>query len=121
LNQFKEQQGKSIKPISKANEILTRCRVIPPPPGYLQDVAALCKKHNVLFIVDEVQAGLGRSGANLCHLRDKIRPDMVVLGKALAGGMYALSGVLGDDRVMGIIDPYEYVPLDSTRINAEVP
>jgi ornithine--oxo-acid transaminase len=61
--------------------------IIVPPPGYLQEVAALCKTHNVLFIADEVQAGLGRCGADLCHLKEGVRPDMVVLGKALAGGL----------------------------------
>jgi ornithine--oxo-acid transaminase len=89
----------------------------------LKEVAELCKKHNALFICDEVQTGLGRTGANLCHLREGVRPDLVVLGKALAGGlliqslehtgltslsgMYALSGVLGDDSVMGLLDPFE--------------
>jgi ornithine--oxo-acid transaminase len=62
-------------------------RIVAPPKGYLKEVAALCQKHNVLFIVDEVQCGLGRAGTNLCHLRDDLRPDLVVLGKALAGGM----------------------------------
>ncbi|CZR64870.1 related to CAR2-ornithine aminotransferase [Phialocephala subalpina] len=81
--------------------------IISPPKGYLKEVAELCKKHNVLFICDEVQTGLGRTGANLSHLRENVRPDLVVLGKALAGGMYALSGVLGDDSVMGLLDPFE--------------
>jgi ornithine--oxo-acid transaminase len=67
--------------------LLTLNRIVAPPKGYLKEVAALCKGHNVLFIVDEVQCGLGRAGANLCHLRDGVRPDLVVLGKALAGGM----------------------------------
>lgn len=58
-----------------------------PPEGYLQQVASLCHAHNVLFICDEVQSGLGRAGANLCHLREGVRPDLVVLGKALAGGI----------------------------------
>ena len=62
------------------------CRIVVPPKGYLKEVAQLCKKHNVLFICDEVQTGLGRTGANLCHLREGVRPDLVVLGKALAGG-----------------------------------
>lgn len=59
--------------------------------------------------MDEVQTGLGRAGANLCHLREGVRPDLVVLGKALAGGMYPLSGVMGDDSVMSVIGPYESV------------
>lgn len=58
-----------------------------PPEGYLKEVADICKKHNVLFVCDEVQTGLGRTGVDLCHLRDSVRPDLVVLGKALAGGV----------------------------------
>lgn len=61
-------------------------RVIVPPSGYLKEVEGLCKKHNILFIADEVQCGLGRAGANLAHHRDGVRPDMVVVAKALAGG-----------------------------------
>lgn len=61
--------------------------VIVPPPGYLKGIEELCKKHNVLFIADEVQCGLGRAGANLAHHRDGVRPDMVVIAKALAGGI----------------------------------
>jgi len=60
--------------------------IVAPPNGYLQQVAVLCRAHNVLFVCDEVQSGLGRAGANLCHLREGVRPDLVVLGKALAGG-----------------------------------
>jgi ornithine--oxo-acid transaminase len=58
-----------------------------PPPGYLKEVEELCKRHNILFVVDEVQCGLGRAGADLAHHRYHVRPDLVVLAKALAGGM----------------------------------
>ncbi|KAL2272697.1 hypothetical protein FJTKL_06210 [Diaporthe vaccinii] len=81
--------------------------VIVPPSGYLKEVEQLCKKHNVLFIADEVQCGLGRAGANLAHHRYGVRPDLVVVAKALAGGMYPLSGVMGDKNIMDLLDPYE--------------
>ncbi|PVH83616.1 ornithine aminotransferase [Cadophora sp. DSE1049] len=81
--------------------------MITPPKGYLKAVESLCKEHNVLFICDEIQCGLGRAGSDLFHLREGVRPDMVVLGKALSGGMYALSGVMGDDRTMGLLDSFE--------------
>lgn len=67
-------------------QVLICSRIVAPSTGYLKQVAALCKKYNVLFIADEVQTGLGRTGANLSHLREGVRPDLVVLGKALAGG-----------------------------------
>ncbi|POS75666.1 hypothetical protein DHEL01_v205935, partial [Diaporthe helianthi] len=75
--------------------------VIVPPSGYLKAVEALCKKHNILFIADEVQCGLGRAGANLAHQREGVRPDLVVIAKALAGG------VMGDKRTLDLLDPYE--------------
>lgn len=62
--------------------------MITPPNGYLKAVEALCKEHNVLFICDEIQCGLGRAGSDLFHLREGVRPDMVVLGKALSGGVF---------------------------------
>lgn len=62
-----------------------------PPDGYLKAVAELCTKHNVLFIVDEVQTGLGRCGTPLCHHHEPgVKPDMVCLGKALTGGTIPL-------------------------------
>ncbi|KAH8657936.1 pyridoxal phosphate-dependent transferase [Xylariales sp. PMI_506] len=81
--------------------------IIVPPAGYLKEIETLCRKHNILFIADEIQSGLGRAGANLAHLREDVRPDLVVLGKALAGGMYPLSGVMGDSSIMSLIDYYE--------------
>lgn len=63
------------------------CSVRVPPKGYLKAAADLCKAHNVLFIVDEVQTGFGRCGLELAHHRELgVRPDMVILGKALTGG-----------------------------------
>lgn len=120
-----------------------RTSVIVPPPGYLKEVEKLCKKHNILFIADEVQCGLGRAGANLAYQRDGLHPDLVVIAKALAGGMiyfdspsmaslsvpgmYPLSGVMGNKCTMDLLGPYEYasshmdvetqLTIDQDRIN----
>ena len=74
--------------------------VIVPDKGYLSKVAALLKKHNVLLIVDEVQCGLCRTGRMLASDWESIRPDIVILGKALSGGVYPATAVLADDPIM---------------------
>ncbi|CAN8022828.1 unnamed protein product, partial [Ixodes persulcatus] len=79
--------------------------VIVPTDGYLKGVRQLCTKHNVLWIADEIQTGLGRTGKWLCVDHEQARPDMVVLGKALSGGVYPVSAVLADDQVMLVIKP----------------
>ncbi|KAK7064758.1 ornithine aminotransferase [Favolaschia claudopus] len=79
-----------------------------PSPGYLPAVAALCKKHNILLICDEVQTGLGRTGRLLASDHSNIRPDMILLGKALSGGAYPVSAVLADKSVMLSIKPGEH-------------
>ncbi|KAK6376410.1 ornithine aminotransferase [Exophiala oligosperma] len=81
--------------------------IIVPPKGYLEQVSALCKEYNVLFIADEIQTGFGRAGSNLCHQRDGVKADLVVLGKALSGGLYAMSGVMGSSKIMDVMSPYE--------------
>uniref|UniRef100_A0A8R1IPW8 Ornithine aminotransferase n=1 Tax=Caenorhabditis japonica TaxID=281687 RepID=A0A8R1IPW8_CAEJA len=82
--------------------------VVLPDAGYLKGVAEICKKHNVLFITDEVQTGLGRTGKLLAHYHDGVRPDIVVLGKALSGGVYPVSAVLCDDHIMMNIKPGQH-------------
>ncbi|KAK6743259.1 hypothetical protein RB195_010488 [Necator americanus] len=82
--------------------------VVLPDDGYLKGAADLCKKYNVLFIADEVQSGLGRSGYLLAHYHDKVRPDIVILGKALSGGVYPVSAVLCDDHIMLNIRPGQH-------------
>jgi ornithine--oxo-acid transaminase len=82
--------------------------VVVPDAGYLQGVRDLCTKHNVLWIADEVQTGLGRTGKWLAVDHDKVRPDIVCLGKALSGGVYPVSAVLADDNVMLVIKPGEH-------------
>jgi ornithine--oxo-acid transaminase len=82
--------------------------VILPPDGYLKGVAELCKKHNVLFIADEIQTGLCRTGKWLACQHENVRPDMVCLGKALSGGMYPVSAVLADEPILGLLRPGEH-------------
>ncbi|PVU97362.1 hypothetical protein BB561_000571 [Smittium simulii] len=82
--------------------------VMIPDDGYLAKCAELCKKHNVLFIADEIQTGLGRTGYMLAVDHDKVKPDMVLLGKALSGGVYPVSAVLSTRQVMLTIKPGEH-------------
>jgi len=82
--------------------------VFVPDAGYLKGVRDLCTKHNVLMIADEVQTGLCRTGKMLCVDHEEVRPDIVVLGKALSGGVLPVSGVLCDDEIMLTIKPGEH-------------
>eukprot|EP00604_Paraphysomonas_vestita_P001802 CAMPEP_0174821284 /NCGR_PEP_ID=MMETSP1107-20130205/6131_1 /TAXON_ID=36770 /ORGANISM="Paraphysomonas vestita, Strain GFlagA" /LENGTH=310 /DNA_ID=CAMNT_0016038131 /DNA_START=239 /DNA_END=1167 /DNA_ORIENTATION=+ len=82
--------------------------VVVPDPGYLQGVRALCDKYNVLFIADEVQTGLCRTGKMLAVDHYPVRPDIICLGKALSGGLLPVSAVLADDEVMLCIKPGEH-------------
>ncbi|KAF7705669.1 hypothetical protein HF521_020955 [Silurus meridionalis] len=82
--------------------------VVVPDAGYLSKVRELCTKHNVLFIADEVQTGLARTGRRLAVDHEDVRPDLVMLGKALSGGLYPVSAVLCDDEVMLTIKPGEH-------------
>lgn len=79
-----------------------------PEDGYLKKAADLCKKYNVLFIADEVQTGLARTGKMLACDHEGVRPDILVLGKALSGGIYPVSCVLADDEIMLTIKPGEH-------------
>ena len=74
--------------------------VIIPPAGYLKACREITKKNNVLLITDEIQTGLGRTGRMFCFEYDGIRPDIVIVGKALGGGLYPVSGILADDAIM---------------------
>lgn len=79
--------------------------VVVPDDDYLPRVHALCKKHNVLLICDEIQTGIARTGRMLCSQWAGIKPDMVTLGKAISGGMYPVSAVLADRDVMLVVEP----------------
>jgi ornithine--oxo-acid transaminase len=82
--------------------------VIVPPAGYLRAVAETCRRNNVLLVADEIQTGLGRTGKLLASEHDGVRPDMVVLGKALGGGVYPVSAVVADRAVLGLLRPGEH-------------
>ncbi|KAG7506579.1 Ornithine aminotransferase, mitochondrial [Solea senegalensis] len=82
--------------------------VVVPDQGYLTKVRELCTKHNVLWIADEVQTGLARTGRRLAVDHEEVRPDVVLLGKALSGGVYPVSAVLCDDEIMLTIKPGEH-------------
>lgn len=79
--------------------------IIIPPAGYLKALRELADKNNCLLICDEIQSGLGRTGKMLCCQHDNIRPDLVILGKALSGGVYPVSAVVGDDKVLSVFEP----------------
>lgn len=82
--------------------------VVVPDEGYLEGVRTLCSKYNVLFIADEVQTGIARTGKMLATDFEAARPDILILGKAISGGVYPVSAVLADDEIMLCIKPGEH-------------
>jgi ornithine--oxo-acid transaminase len=82
--------------------------VIIPPQGYLRQVVEVCKQNNVLLIVDEIQSGLGRTGKLFAYQHEQIRPDVVIVGKALSGGFYPVSAVLSSTQVLGVFQPGDH-------------
>ena len=82
--------------------------VFVPDQGYLKKVSDLCKKYNVLFIADEVQTGIARTGKLLACDHENVKPDILILGKALSGGVFPVSAVLADDDIMLTIKPGEH-------------
>ncbi|MFM8316321.1 MAG: aminotransferase class III-fold pyridoxal phosphate-dependent enzyme, partial [Deltaproteobacteria bacterium] len=82
--------------------------VIVPNPGYLKGVREICSKYNVLFIADEVQTGLGRTGKLLACDHENIKPDLLILGKALSGGVIPVSAVLGSHEILLCLKPGEH-------------
>jgi ornithine--oxo-acid transaminase len=82
--------------------------VIIPPADYLPSLRQLCTDNNVLLVLDEIQSGLGRTGRTFAFEHDDVRPDMIILGKALGGGIVPVSAVLGNKDVMGVLRPGEH-------------
>jgi len=82
--------------------------IVVPPAGYLQAAAELCRKHNVLLIADEIQTGLGRTGKLLACEHEGVKPDGLILGKALGGGIFPVSMFLAREEVMGVFRPGDH-------------
>ncbi len=82
--------------------------VVVPPDGYLKQAALVCKERNVIFIADEIQTGLGRTGKMFCCEHDAVVPDMYIVGKALAGGVYPVSAIACDDVIMDVFNPGDH-------------
>ena len=82
--------------------------VIVPPSGYLAEAARLCRERNVLFVADEVQSGLGRTGKLLACMHENVHPDVLILGKGLSGGFGPVSAVLASRDVMGVFKPGDH-------------
>jgi ornithine--oxo-acid transaminase len=82
--------------------------IIVPPEGYLRQAEEICRKNNVLFICDEIQSGLGRSGKLFAYEYEGVQPDLVIIGKALSGGFYPVSSVLGSKEVLGVFKPGDH-------------
>ncbi len=79
-----------------------------PDENYLKKASELCKKHNVLFIADEVQTGIARTGKLIACYHENVQPDILILGKALSGGMYPVSAVLANNEIMNVIQPGQH-------------
>ncbi|HZY44676.1 MAG TPA: ornithine--oxo-acid transaminase [Anaerolineae bacterium] len=79
-----------------------------PPDGYLKQVEAICKQNRVLFIADEIQSGLGRTGKMFAHQWEDVKPDAVIIGKALSGGLYPVSAVVSSKEVLGVFMPGDH-------------
>jgi ornithine--oxo-acid transaminase len=82
--------------------------IVIPPAGYLKEAAEICRANNVLFIADEIQSGLGRTGKLFAYMHEGVRPDMVIVGKALSGGFYPVSAVLSSKEVLGVFNPGDH-------------
>jgi len=82
--------------------------IVIPPAGYLSQAAELCRENNVLLMVDEIQSGLGRTGKLFAYMHEGVRPDVLIVGKALAGGFYPVSAVLASAAVLGVFQPGDH-------------
>ena len=82
--------------------------IVIPPAGFLKESAGVCQQNRVLFIADEIQSGLGRTGKLFAYMYEGIRPDAVIVGKALSGGFYPVSAVLASKEVLGVFNPGDH-------------
>ncbi|MGH9523792.1 MAG: ornithine--oxo-acid transaminase [Terriglobales bacterium] len=82
--------------------------IIIPPAGYLREAREICRARNVLFMCDEIQSGLGRTGKLFAYMHENARPDVLIIGKALSGGFYPVSAVLASREVMGVFHPGDH-------------
>ncbi|HDP99984.1 MAG TPA: ornithine--oxo-acid transaminase [bacterium] len=82
--------------------------VVVPPPNYLKNAKTICEKHNVLFVADEIQSGLGRTGKMFACDHENVKPDIVTVGKALSGGFYPVSAVLARKEIMNVFTPGDH-------------
>jgi ornithine--oxo-acid transaminase len=82
--------------------------IIIPPEGYLKELREITEEQNVLLMLDEIQSGLGRTGKLFAYEHEEIRPDLVIIGKALSGGLYPVSAIIADDEVMGVFNPGDH-------------
>jgi len=82
--------------------------IIIPDEGYLKKCESLCRKHNLLLVLDEIQSGLGRTGKLFAYMHEDVHPDMVIIGKALSGGYYPVSAVLAPRSVLGVFRPGDH-------------
>ena len=82
--------------------------VIIPHEGYLQKTYEICKKHNVLYMADEIQTGLGRTGKLFCCDHEGVKADIIIIGKALGGGVYPVSAILADNNIMDVYTPGDH-------------
>jgi ornithine--oxo-acid transaminase len=99
---------KAINPNTAAflvEPIQAEAGIIIPPDGYLKKTKEICEKNNVLFVADEIQTGLGRTGKLFACEHEGVRPDVQIVGKSLGGGCYAISAVLSDREVLGLFSP----------------
>jgi len=82
--------------------------IVIPPAGFLKEAAAICRQNRVLLIADEIQSGLGRTGKLFAYMHEGIRPDAVIVGKALSGGFYPVSAVLASKEILGVFHPGDH-------------
>ncbi len=101
----------AIKPNTAAflvEPIQAEAGIIMPPEGYLKKAKEICERDNILFIADEIQTGLGRTGKLFACEYEEVKPDILVIGKSLAGGCYAISAVLSPREILGLFKPQEH-------------